>query len=342
MNRDLVIFGPARKAKAPIQRTDDFIVAFRAAALRYAVVKGNTRFISDPGVTLNARPKTIARLHRLRMGGAEGAAAYCKICKDKQDLKVLGLPHNSGPAEIMAKADYVLKSVANSDLPVKGKVPKFVSLAEKRRNAVKKALAEGKFVATSSMSRLWFYPGAVTYRDRPGAIALDRADFVVRQQRQVVSADGRHRDGGRADRLTKEWTCEISKLYREIAAAVPESHFDARLLRIFAVTKLMVDRRMAEKAGLDLSWLLDRHKVKPVKVDREWDGVAHVERVEHRVLQGSYVATHIVHMPSCGGVEFSLRRNMTPQPDTDRKAARTEHRVIASRPSAGTTMWTVR
>ena len=227
MNRDLVIFGPARKAKAPIQRTDDFIVAFRAAALRYAVVKGNTRFISDPGVTLNARPKTIARLHRLRMGGAEGAAAYCKICKDKQDLKVLGLPHNSGPAEIMAKADYVLKSVANSDLPVKGKVPKFVSLAEKRRNAVKKALAEGKFVATSSMSRLWFYPGAVTYRDRPGAIALDRADFVVRQQRQVVSADGRHRDGGRADRLTKEWTCEISKLYREIAAAVPESHFDA-------------------------------------------------------------------------------------------------------------------
>jgi hypothetical protein len=193
------------------------------------------------------------------------------------------------------------------------------------------------------MTRLWFTAGDVTYKERPDGIALDRSDIVIRQRNQVIMTDGHHHDGGRAEPDVVKWTCQASRLYHEIAAAVPGSGWDqlARLMRVFAVARLIVDRHAAEASGLDLSYLLDRHVLEHVPVKREWDGVAHVERVEFRSETGRVTRKTVMAMPSCGGVDLDLAHQLTPVPDVDQNVGRAIQRVIGSRPTPETPVWSV-
>ncbi len=345
---DIVLFGPARRPSDSVRYTDDLAVGLRSAAMRYAEVKSNTRYFTPPGVTLNPRPQTIAALRRIanewEPDGDAWQERYCEACREPQDLILFGMNRDSDStaAAKMAIADYVLKSMTNFDLPVA--IPGFQSLVAMRRETALAELRSGKVTISSSMTRLWFTPGRISYQERPGGIAVNRADVVIRQEPQVVMKDGRHRDGGHVEPDVAKWTCQASRRYREIAAAVPDSGWDqlARLMRVFSVAWLIIDRGAASESGLDLSYLLDRHVLAHVAVKREWEGVAHVERVEQRIENGSMVRTLIVEMPSCGGVEFNVGPNLMSVPDSDERVKFAIRHVIDSRPMPDAPVWRVR
>jgi hypothetical protein len=144
--------------------------------------------------------------------------------------------------------------------------------------------------------------------------------------------------------LTAQWTCDVTRLYRQIATQVPQSGFEplAKLMRTFAVAKLIVARNAAEESGLDLAYLLDKHRITPVKVAREWDGVAHAERVERHGEDSKSRWVRIINMPMCGGVEFAMdSSNLKTVPDVGRIAQAIAQRVIASRTSAVAAFWPI-
>jgi hypothetical protein len=347
VNHDLILIGPERRTGEPVQKVDDLAIALRAAALRYAETKGNVRYITAPGVTLNPRPANIAALQRIAATAGNDEKwvdGYCAECQKAQDLLVFGIPFDSSSAEIMSTADYKLKKIANSDLPVT--VAGFESLAAMRRRQAERDLDQGTTTSTSSMSRLWFYPGQLKYREEPNAIALERADVLVRQKRQVTGADGSYRDGGPADPLTVSWTCSATRHYREIANAVPESGFDAlaRLLRIYAVAKLMIARDAGRESGTNLAYLLDRHAITPVHVDHEWPGVAHKDRIERSGASGTRRWRTIVNLPMCGGVEFDFnnKETLTSIRDPGQTLLALADRVVRSRPDASSAAWRIR
>jgi hypothetical protein len=343
---DIVLFGPARRADDPIQHTDDLVEGLRSASYRYAEqVKGNTRYFNAPGVTLNPRPEVVAALRRISAGGAAGDEGwtdrFCETCHAPMDLVVYGIPADATAAATMARADLVLKSITNSDLPVPG----FESLAAMRREAALDEMRAGAVKSVSTMTRLWFYPNMVSYLEQADGIALNRVDVGIQQEPQVVMADGRHRDGGRPDPVAAKWACKASRMYREIAAAVPDSGWEplSRLMRVFGVAKLIADRHAAEESGLDLGYLLDRHVLAHIPLKREWDGVAHVERVEWQTVTKRSVTTWIAVLPSCGGVDMALGRdNFRPVKDMARAIAPAMGRIVASRPAPAAPMWTVR
>jgi hypothetical protein len=343
---DIVLFGPEIQSGAPVQYTDSFVVALRAAAHRYDQVKGNTRISTPPGLTLNPRPRTIAALYRATAGPPAGfVSRFCKACTDVQDLIVYGMPFDSLPSAIMAFGDLALKRMSSSELSVP--VAGFSVLAERRREAVEQALHEGLPIPGASFNRFWYFPGMVAYREQSGggAVALERADVVIRQQPRVAAADGRSADGGPPDPIAVQWACHLSRLYPQIAAQAPDSGFDgiARLLRIFAIAQLIIEHDATGKSGLDLGYFLDRHLVATVPLSREWPGLAHVQRVEYRQQSGSRVSIAVIEMPSCGGVEFRLdSSNVTSETDPDHLVQNIAQRIIADRPSVTAQAWTVR
>jgi hypothetical protein len=346
-NHDIVLFGPKVKPGHPAQKLDNLVIALRSAAVRYFEIKGNTRYITAPGVTLNPRRENIAALQRIasRAGSAGNwIDDFCLECRKKQDLLVLGIPFDTSAAQIMAVADHTLKKVANSDLPIM--VPEFESLATRRRREAEQKLTEGRVFAAASMYRLWFYPGQVTYQEDESGMSLDRADVLVRQQHQITDASGNYRDGGDTDPVTAQWTCDVTRLYRDIASQAPDSGFDglAKLLRVFSVAKLMVSHNAAKASGLTLDYFLDKHVIKPVKVDHQWGGVAHVEHIERRGEDGRRRWTTIVDMPMCGGVEFDLdeNTNLTSVPDRGHFTQAIAKSVLASRPTPNASSWPVR
>jgi hypothetical protein len=345
-NADIVLFGPAWQPGDPIQYTDDMVVALRAAALRYSEVQGNTRYVTAPGVTLEPRPGTIAVLQRAAAGNGSDKAGwvdrFCEACRAPMDLAVLGMPFDTTASAKMAFADYVLKSVTNSDLPVH--MEGFQSLTAMQRESALEALRTGRVRSASQMTRLWFYPGLVTYKEQQDGVAVNRADVVIRQQAQVVMADGRHHDGGREEPEVARWTCQASRMYREIAAAAPETGWDqlARLMRVFAVARLIVDRDAARESGLDLSYLLDRHVLAHVVVKHEWEGVAHIERVGLRIDTGRMVRTLTVAMSSCGGVTLAFdQNNLRPEAVAAERVGPALRRVIGNRPTPTAAVWLV-
>lgn len=343
---DIVLFGPEIQPGGPAQYTDLLVIALRAAAHRYDQMQGNTRISTPPGLTLNPRPPTLAALYRAAAGPPAGfVPRFCQACRNVQDLIVYGMPFNAPPAAIMAFGDLALKKMSSSALQVP--VAGFLSLAERRRQAVEQALHDGSPIPGASFNRFWYSPGMVAYREQSsgGAVALEHADVVIRQQPRVAAVNGRSADGGPPDPIAARWACDLSRLYPQIAAQVPESGFGgiARLLRVFAIAQLIIEHDAASKSGLDLGYFLDRHPVASLPLKREWPGLAHVERVEYRQQSGSRISIAVVEMPSCGGVEFRLdKSNLKGVDDRDGAARSLTERIIVSRPFAAAPTWLMR
>jgi hypothetical protein len=135
--------------------------------MKYAVLKGNTRYYSDPGCSIDPDPQIIQLLQILGKNQLsssvdekeKGLKEWHKICHSPQKVRVLGIPFYSHFAHVMVKADYDMKMLVDGSDTLN--LPGFNALTKMTLQRVKTDLLQGgqASIPLAAMNRFWFYPG---------------------------------------------------------------------------------------------------------------------------------------------------------------------------------------
>jgi hypothetical protein len=166
VRRDLIVFGLAEEKTPPI-KTGDFVIALRNTWLRYAPLRGNVYQYRYPGCDIRPPGATVNELDRVRQQifrsdsperVEEMLKVWRKTCESPQKVSVFGIPFDSHFSQVMVKADYDMKRIADGTEQLE--LPGLSSLNDMRLDQVRKAIFAGQrqFSVGSSMNRFWLSP----------------------------------------------------------------------------------------------------------------------------------------------------------------------------------------
>lgn len=338
-SKDLVILGE-RDPQLPSLHTEDFVVALRNAWLKYAELRGDTNYYSDPGCSIDPDPGVFQELQRnaeqmSRHASLEKIQAAIKRweskCREPQQVAVLGIPFNTRFAKTMVDADYHMKSLVNGvdSLPGVG----LTSLTDLMLNKVKADLHvdQSPTAGLLLMNRFWFYPGANQYGYDDGAVLLDKCPVILLTEEQYLSHGGRISGKGQVNAMAGEFAESFSRHFGEIAEQRPIYLQLEALFRFFALAKIL--KREGVDQDVDLNYFLDEFEVPYARVDPTLPGVPCVKE-----FQGSEVLQF--WLPSCGGVSISIAVESADfQKDQSGRLTKLKEAALKQRPSEKALSW---
>ena len=349
--RDLILVGKV-EAGAPALHVEDLAVALRSAWLRYAPRRGNVRYFSNPGCSIDPSPDVIAGLRDIGES-ARGHAAdmddrmdeWCEICSQPQQVRVMGVPFDSHFARVMVDADYLMKRLVDGSL--RTEIAGFTSLTD-----LNLAAARARFqrdgtsgITRFSLNRFWFYPGEARFQEEEGLVTIEECPVILRTEEQYLTR-GEVAGQGRPDPMAQRFAESFSAHYREIAGAQPIYQQLEGLFRFVALARLLQYQR--EQADLD--YLMNRFPVPVVKVDRTLPGIALVNRIETRRQVADGEETMRLWLPTCGGVSMDLKvgpqnlKRVSPKKQAGRgaKPAPTKKgAILKARPAPDSLYWDI-
>ncbi len=315
-NNDIILFGNVDPSLSALY-LEDFVVALRNAWLKYAVLKGNTYYYSNPGCSIDPNRRVIDRLVRLKgeiigrrssRGGEGVIKRWCKICESPQRVRVLGIPFDTHFAWVMVKADYDMKKIVDGS-DVIG-IPGLVSLSDMTLDKIKRELLQGhkSSIPLYMMNRFWFYPGRVrcwaTKED--DLVLLKRCEVILLTEEQYLSKGGHVQGRGRPNPLAKEFARVFTKRYQDVANKKPIYRELEGLFRFVGLAKAMKLIKAFSRAQLDANYLLSQYEVPIKSVSRTLPGHANVKRfTRRRDVPGGYEILQLF-LPSCGGVGIDI------------------------------------
>lgn len=312
---DLVLVGQAEPAAWPALHLQDLVIALRDAWQRYAVTRGNVRYLADPGVSIDPHPQVIAQLQRigeaLHQHSGEAAqekslAAWHATCHQPQQTRAEGIPFDTHFTSVMLQADYDLKRFVDGSEPLA--IEGFSSLAALYLDAAKRALKAGKAAQLSltTMSRFWFSPARLMLKEQPGVVLIDRFGIKLLTEEEHLSQQGQIVGKGAAAPLAAQWAQMVTHLYPHIAAQRPVFRELENLAWLVALARTLKFREAPTAAGLSLEWLLTHFAVPETPVPRTVPGHSNVHTYQYReAVAGGYVVGGLL-MPSCGGVHLAV------------------------------------
>lgn len=250
----------------------------------------------------------------------------------------MGVPFDSHFAQVMVIADYDMKRLANGSVTVDSEG--FSSLTEMRLALAGQELQEGKPLSgpLRTINRFWFSPGDTTFVEDKGVIVFKQVEVKLLTEQEFVSRRGEVKGTGTPDPLAAKFAHSFSTHYADIAKSKPIYAELENLFRFVALARVIRQQEGAAEAGMSLEYLLSRHPVARVPVERTLAGIAHVGELEQRQrISGGRRVAH-VWIPNCGGVtiDIPLRKNDLVR---DSGLRRLKDRVIRERPSAQTVTW---
>jgi hypothetical protein len=308
--RDLIVFGTVDAAAPPLS-TEDFAVALRSAWGRYAVRRGGTLFVTDPGCSIDPNPDTFRRLSQIaaQVGASgddesieEALDQWCAISKEPQKVRVEGIPFHSHFGRALVDADYSMKRLVDGSMTLD--IPGFRSLMDSVMEASAAEAAQTGEISgpTASFNRFWFYPGRNRYGVDGDTVTLLDCPVTLLTEEQYLTGRGvagRGRPGPLALQFAESFTAH----YPEIAAREPRYQQLEGLFRFVALAKVMEYRRVA----VDLSYLLDRFPVARTPVPEALPGVCRVKYLEQQYGPAEGGVTQRLWLPSCGGVRIAVK-----------------------------------
>ena len=314
-NHDLILIGQL-DANLPPMFLEDFVIALRNAWLKYAELKGNTYYYSNPGCSIDPDPKTLQKLHHVGQSifsgksndeVEKGIKSWRHLCRTPQKVRVLGIPFLSRFGRVMVTADYDMKRLVDGSdsLNIDG----LNSLSDLTIQTVKADIVQGRpiSIALSSMNRFWFYPGENLYNEDRGIVTIKRCQVTLLTEEEYLVQGGKIAGSGRADPLANEFTKSFTARYDEIAQKRPIYIELENLFRLVALAKIIREKSPHEEAGIDLEFLLNHHPVPQRFVKRQLEGRSHVKSFEHRKdYQGGYQIFKM-WLPTCGGVSMDIQ-----------------------------------
>lgn len=349
-NNDIIIFGRLDR-RQPAMYIEDIVIALRNAWLKYAVLKSNTIAYSFPGCSIDPNPETIKRLQLIAQKIMASSSferieqelkAWKRICNEKQNVRVMGIPFDTRFARIMVEADYDMKCIVDGTDELN--IPGLTSLADMKLEIIRQAIVNNRQITISpvSMDRFWFYPGANIYEEDQGIVLIKECPVTLLTEEMYVRAGGRYTPGHRADSLAKIFAESFSILYDAVEYERPIYRELENLFRLVALAKIIKFKSAHLEAGLDIDYLLERFQVSEEPVDKTLPGRSAVKEFEHCQDSGMGSRTAKLWMPSCGGVSV----NIQPEPTNFVKnstgmLSNLKARILNSRPAKTDLSWEV-
>jgi hypothetical protein len=348
VNHDIILIGRVDN-RLPHIYLEDFIVALRNAWLKYAVLKGNTYYYSNPSCSIDPNPEVIQKLQAI--GGKilgnpstsdmeKGIEAWHKICRFPQKVRVMGIPFDTHFAWVMVKADYDMKRlVAGSDSL---SIPGLISLSDMTLSKIKSDIVQGRptSIPLSTMNRFWFHPGENSYKENKGIVIIKNCQVTLLTEEEYLHKSGKIAGKGRPNTMAQEFASNFTARYAKIAKQRPIYAELENLFRFVALGKIINFKSPQKEAALDLGYLLNHCPIPKKSVSRHLEGRSNVKHFEHRQdLQGGYKIIQL-WLPSCGGVSIEIEISQKDfVKDTTGKLSELRAIVLNDRPTPDALFW---
>ncbi len=348
-NNELVLFGRVETDR-PSLYLDDFVVALRNAWMKYAELKGDTYYYSNPGCSIDPDARVIRELNAKTQSLMNNTPVeeidnaveqWHSICRQPQTVRVLGIPFDTRFGQVMVTADYLLKRLADGS--VDPGIDGFTSLLGLTKQDMEKEITEGKSVSFSvtSMNRFWFFPGENKYFYNDNMVNIEQSPVTVLTEAQYLHTSGSRIVGtGHTDPYAEEFSNSFTRHFYDIAGKEPVFYELEALFRFVALAKSMKYNHVDKTVNLD--YLLNDYFVEKTEVKRTLPGISRIEKFEHRrELEDSYEIFKL-WMPSCGGVGIDIEVNKSNLiRDVEKKLNKLEQSILRTRPTDNALYWDV-
>lgn len=313
-NNDIILLGDVDKTSPPLY-LDDFVVALRNAWFKYTELKGNTRYYSNPGCSIDPDPKVLKQLDDVssRFSSSrkveekeKSLKQWEKVCASPQQVRVMGVPFHSHFGWVMVKADYDMKRIVDGSDSLD--LPGFKSLVDIELDLAKAEIMNGQSASVpgASMNRFWFYPGKTHFLEDDGMVLIDACDVLLLTEEEFLTHKGDVAGTGRPNKNAQVFAAAFSALYSEVAALRPIYRELDNMFRFVALTKALKFKAAFEEVDLNIEYLLERYPVSEKRVEESLPGIANVKRFEYRRDVADGYETGRLWLPSCGGVSADI------------------------------------
>lgn len=345
---DLILFGQAAP-EAPPLLLEDFAVALRNAWLKYARVEGNTRYYALPGCSIDPEPRVMQGLQQIeqRLAASHASSeteralsAWRSVCLQPQNVRVMGIPFTTHFAQVMVKADYDMKSLADGTdvLDPTG----LVSLTSMALREASSAVLQRQPLTQSvaGLNRFWFYPGETLFEEEQGAYWLKQCPVKLLTEEMYSSASGESLHTGTANPRAQKFAENFTALYAKVMQLRPVYQELENLFRFVALAGLLKSKH---ENVCDLGYLLEAFAVPAAAVPQKLPGRAAVKDWSHTETQAGGSATTRLWFPSCGGVDIAIDERLRKvERNSTGKLAGLGNALLAARPSADALAWNYR
>lgn len=345
-NNDAILLGQTDSSLPPLY-TEDLAIALRNAWLKYAPLESGVYQYSFPGCSIDPTAEVVRQLQSVerQLGGRFSSPAIEKaiqtwrdVCQQSQTVRVMGIPFDSHFAQVMVKADYDLKILADGSDALE--TPGFISIANMRfqqaRNAV---LNQGPLISQSGMSRFWLYPQDNVYQQDQGLFLIKQCPVKLLTEHMHSNTRGETTGAGYADYFANIFANNFTTLYEEIAQSRPVYMELENLFRFVALAAILKSHSDSQ-VPVDLSYLLEEYPIPRTPVDHLLPGRHAVKEFRHQTGDQFRQTTIQLWLPSCGGVDIAIdEKKRQSYQDTTGALSALKAAILNARPSAATLYW---
>jgi hypothetical protein len=301
----------------PPLHLDDFVVALRNSYFKYAERKGNTRFYSVPGCSIDFDQGVIGDLVKIsqRLKGTSRAdevpeylRQWDRVCGRPQRVRVMGVPFDSRFAAVMVDADYFMKRLVDGS-EASG-VEGFTSLTDMEVASARLKSGNGDTDANSRglvSNRFWFFPGEAVWHENKGIMLIKRFDVTLLTEEQFLTRKGELEGLGRPNPTANRFATLFTGKYAEISKKKPVYAELDGLFRFVGMAKMLKEKNVPKEAGIDLEYFQNDYPVAVRHVARTLPGISHVSHYNEAIESQSGLVESFLWVPTCGGVSIDIR-----------------------------------
>ena len=265
----------------PLLLLEDLIVALRAID---GARMGGMRCSIDP------TPEGVAQLQKVltstkQMTNPQQMFQAMEEALGPQQITVGGVPADTHFAQVLVAADYRMKRIGMG-LEPSGltKLPSYLSMIPPGQTA-------------TTLPRFWLEAQYSPIARDPDELGwkLTGRKMVCLTETDLLAQEGMLRGRGRTDKNAARWCEQMTASYDDLASSKPVFSELLNCVDLGVVAALIESRQLADRAGLDLSLLIDTSFVQLSK----YQIPTHVPTVAHGMKRGNRWV-----LSASGGVQF--------------------------------------
>lgn len=255
-NHDVIVAGPAEPWK---MREDGFVVGTvtGGATMRLADLTVALRSVENArqeGITCSIEPTEEGRrrlqqlLNRVKLRPGQSPVvleASMREAFGPQMIYLSGIPTDSRFARTLVAADFEMKRVAMGLTP--SPVATLPSYLEMSRNSQQTKNQNPRWWMACNYDSLGKSEDGLAWK-------LSGQGVQTMTEQDVVNQDGSVKRGG-VDKMAKAWADKMTESYGDLSKEMPVFSELQNMMDLTVVATLIVQERLADKAGLDLSVL---------------------------------------------------------------------------------------
>lgn len=347
-NSDIIIIGKIDD-DMPSLYLEDFVIALRNTWLKYAELKGNTYYYSNPGCSIDPDPRILNTLEQVagQIFSSSNPSKVQKnltqwhdVCGQQQQVRVLGIPYDTRFGKVMVEADYYMKRLVDGSATLD--IDGFSSLTDMTLDVVRDDINKsGKTsVPLAALNRFWFYPGENSYLEDKGVIYIRKSDVKLLTEEEFLTKRGEVSGKGRPNLLAQKFAESFSDRYAEIAKRKPIYAEIEGLYRFVALARIMKYKNAFAESGLKLDYLMNDYPLERTPVNRFLPGISNIKEFKSKSeIQGGYSILYL-WLPSCGGVSIDINiKDSCIAMDRAGNLNALRTIVLNNRPSPNTVSW---